>query len=81
MILRQTLSGEVDLAVQQEPEVISVAGVDLVGSLPPGLNNITTYAAGVGAGSKETETAKALLTFLHSPQAQAVFKARGLKPA
>ena len=28
------VSGEAELAIQQEPEVISVAGVDLVGPLP-----------------------------------------------
>src|SRR5215475_10253511 len=75
------VNGEADLAIQQEPEVISVAGVDLVGPLPPELNNITVYAAGVGAGSQQTEAANALIKFLHTPEAQAVFKAKGLKPA
>jgi molybdate transport system substrate-binding protein len=74
-------SGEAELAVQQEPEVISVSGVDLVGPLPADVNNITTYAAGTASGTKETEAGKALIKFLHSPEAQAVFKARGLKPA
>jgi molybdate transport system substrate-binding protein len=75
------VAGEADLAVQQEPEVMSVAGVDLVGPLPADLNNITVYAAGVGAGSQHAEAATALIRFLHSPEAQAVFKAKGLKPA
>jgi molybdate transport system substrate-binding protein len=75
------VSGEAELAVQQEPEVISVAGVDLVGPLPGDLNNITVYAAGVGTGTKEADTANALIKFLHTPEAMAVFKARGLKPA
>jgi|SRR5450759_4090093 molybdate transport system substrate-binding protein len=74
------VSGEAELAVQQEPEVISVAGVDLVGPLPGDLNNITVYAAGVGTGTKEADTANALIKFLHTPEAMAVFKARGLKP-
>ena len=75
------LNGEADLAIQQEPEVISVAGVDLVGPLPAELNNITIYAAGVGAGTQQAEAANALIKFLHTPEAQAVFKAKGLKPA
>lgn len=75
------VSGDADLAVQQEPEVISVAGVDLVGPLPAEINNITTYAAGPGAGTAQADGAKALIAFLHSPEAKAVFKARGLKPA
>ena len=75
------VAGEADLAVQQEPEVMSVAGVDMVGPLPADLNNITVYAAGVGAGSQHSEAATALIRFLHSPEAQAVFKAKGLKLA
>lgn len=75
------LSGEADLAIQQEPEVISVTGVDLVGPLPGDLNNITAYAAGPGAGTAQGDAARTLIKFLHSPEAQAVFKKRGLKPA
>jgi molybdate transport system substrate-binding protein len=75
------VSGEAELAVQQEPEVISVAGVDLVGPLPADLNNITTYSAGVSTSTKEVAAGNALIKFLHSPEAQAVFKARGLTPA
>jgi len=73
-------SGEAELAIQQEPEVMAVSGVDMVGPLPADLNNITTYAAGPGVGTKEADAANALIKFLHTPEAQAVFKARGLKP-
>ena len=75
------VAGEAELAIQQEPEVMSVAGVDMVGPLPGDLNNITVYAAGIGAGSQQSEAATALIRFLHTPEAQAVFKAKGLKPA
>lgn len=74
------VNGEADLAVQQEPEVISVAGVDLVGPLPAEINNITGYSAGIGKDSKQAEAAGALIKFLHTPEAAAVFKARGLNP-
>jgi molybdate transport system substrate-binding protein len=75
------VAGEAELAIQQEPEVISVAGVDLVGPLPAEINNITSYSAGLSSGTHEADAAKALIKFLHTPEAQAVFKARGLKPA
>jgi molybdate transport system substrate-binding protein len=74
------VSGEAELAVQQEPEVMAVSGVDMVGPLPADLNNITTYAAGPGAGTSQGDAANALIKFLHTPEAAAVFKARGLKP-
>jgi molybdate transport system substrate-binding protein len=75
------VSGEAELAIQQEPEVMAVAGVDMVGPLPADLNNITIYAAGPGAGTKQTDAANAFIKFLHTPEAAAVFKAKGLKPA
>ena len=75
------VNGEAELAIQQEPEVISVAGVDLVGPLPGDLNNITAFAAGLGAGARQADGANALIKFLHTPEAAAVFKARGLTPA
>jgi molybdate transport system substrate-binding protein len=74
------VSGEAELAVQQEPEVMAVSGVDMVGPLPAELNNITTYAAGPGAGTSQADAANALIKFLHTPEAAAVFKARGLTP-
>jgi molybdate transport system substrate-binding protein len=72
--------GEAELAIQQVPEVISVTGVDFVGELPAELNNITAFAAGPVTGTKHEDAAKALVKFLHSPEAAAVFKARGLTP-
>jgi molybdate transport system substrate-binding protein len=74
-------AGEADLAVQQGPEVMTVAGIEIVGPPPGDLNNITLYSAGVGKESKQTEAASALIMFLHTPEAQAVFKAKGLTPA
>ena len=74
------VADEAELAIQQEPEVMSVAGIDMVGPLPGDLNNITVYAAGTGADSQQSEAANALIRFLHTPQAQSVFKAKGLKP-
>ena len=74
------VSGEAELAVQQEPEVMSVAGVDVIGPPPGDLNNITIYSAGIGPDTKDPNAAKALIKFLTTPEAAAVFKARGLKP-
>jgi molybdate transport system substrate-binding protein len=75
------VSGEAEIAVQQEPEVMAVKGVEVVGPLPGDLNNITVYAAGVGASSKNADAVEALIKYLKTPEAAAVFKARGLKPA
>ncbi len=60
---------------------MSVDGVDVVGPPPGDLNNVTHYSAGTSPDTKEANAAKALIKFLKSPEAQAVFKKRGLKPA
>ena len=74
------VDGEADLAVQQEPEVMAVQGVALIGAPPGVFNNITTYTAGIGATSSVAGAAKSLIDFLQSPQAGAVYLKRGLKP-
>jgi molybdate transport system substrate-binding protein len=74
------VSGDAELAVQQEPEVVSVFGVDLVRNLPAEFSNVVAYAAGIGAGSKEAATVKAVIAYLHSPEAAVIFKAKRLDP-
>ncbi len=49
---------EAELAIQQKPEIMNVAGVDVVGPLPGDLNKITVYGAGVIANSKNADAAK-----------------------
>jgi molybdate transport system substrate-binding protein len=75
------ISGEAELAIQQKPEVMSVEGVEVVGLAPGEFGNTTHYAAGVAVGSKQAAAAAAVVKVLSSPEAQAVFKAKGLDPA
>jgi molybdate transport system substrate-binding protein len=74
------LTGEAELAVQQKPELLHVPGVDILGFLPGDLNLVTQFAAAIMTGSKNTETGKALIGNLGSPQAAAVFRSKGLEP-
>jgi len=74
------LTGEAELAVQQKPELLHVAGVEIVGFLPGDLNLVTEFAAAIMARSKNLEIGKALIGSLRSPQAAAVFRAKGLDP-
>ncbi len=56
-------------------------GVTLVGPLPAEIQNFTTYAAALGAGSKSTDAAKAFINVLSGAPAQPVLKSRGMVPA
>src|SRR5262245_46078683 len=73
--------GEAEIGMTQISEILPVAGADLVGPLPADIQNYTSFAAGVGAGAKQSDAAKALLKFLTTPNAARVMKEKGLEPA
>jgi molybdate transport system substrate-binding protein len=72
-------SGEVDLAVQQMPELAAVEGSEVVGPLPADLQLITTFVVGVPTSARHADAARAFVRFLQSPQAVSVMKAKGLE--
>jgi molybdate transport system substrate-binding protein len=71
-------SGEAEIGVQQVAELRPVAGVDVIGELPPELQKKIPYSAGVGAKAKDAATARALVAFLKSGPAQDVLKRKGM---
>lgn len=71
-------NGEVDLAVQQKPELLQVPGIEILGLLPGDLHMVTVFVACVEASSAEPTTGQALIDFLRSPASVAVFRAKGL---
>lgn len=60
--------------------MIPVVGIDIVGPLPGDLQNTIVFAAAVMTGAKDPEAVKALVTFLRTPEAAAVIKAKGMEP-
>jgi molybdate transport system substrate-binding protein len=74
------MSGEAELAVQQKPELLHVAGAEVIGLLPGDLNVITEFAVAIMAGCKNADMASALIKSLRSSEAVAVFRAKGLDP-
>lgn len=80
LIGRLVASGEAELAVQQIPELMAVAGIDLVGPLPPELQLISVVTAAIFADAKQPDAAQALIAFLATPAAARVFKTHGLDP-
>ena len=73
-------NGEAEIGVHIIVELISVAGIDIVGPLPGDLQNIIVFAAAVMTSAKDAEAAKALVNFLRTPEAVAVIKAKGMDP-
>jgi molybdate transport system substrate-binding protein len=72
--------GDADIGLQQIAELKPVKGIDIVGPLPPDLQKITVFSAGIATGSKEPEAGKALIKFLASPAARDELVKSGLEP-
>jgi len=53
-------------------------GLTVLGPIPEPLGLVVTYVAGVSATSPNAEAARALISFLTTPEARARFKAAGL---
>ncbi|CAG4888530.1 substrate-binding domain-containing protein [Paraburkholderia saeva] len=73
--------GEVELGFQQLSELMHVSGIDVVGPLPPEIQIATIFSGAVCAISGRPEAAKALLSFLASPQADAARRRYGMERA
>ena len=72
--------GDAEIGFQQISELRAVQGVDVVGPLPPDLQKITMFSAGIATVSKEPDAGKALIQFLKSPEAGAVIARSGMEP-
>jgi molybdate transport system substrate-binding protein len=75
------MTGEAELAVQQKPELLHVAGAEVIGLLPGDLNVVTEFAAAIMIGCKNAGGAATLIKLLQSPETVAVFRAKGLDTA
>jgi molybdate transport system substrate-binding protein len=73
--------GEADLGFQQLGELIHVPGLEVVGPLPPAIQSVTVFAAGVCVASAQPEETQALIDYLTSPDTAAVKHAQGMDPA
>lgn len=74
------VSGEADLAIQQVSELLPVAGVDLVGMLPPEIQNYTTYAGALGAAGTHRAAATEFLKSLASEEGRQTLRSKGMLP-
>jgi molybdate transport system substrate-binding protein len=72
--------GEAEIGFQQFSEMLPIPGIDIVGPLPPELQKITVFSAGIASVSKEPDAGKALIKFLASPAARDAIVKSGLEP-
>jgi molybdate transport system substrate-binding protein len=72
--------GDAEIGFQQISEMLPVPGIDMVGPLPPDLQKITVFSAGIATVSKEPDAGRALIKFLASPAASAAIVKSGMEP-
>jgi molybdate transport system substrate-binding protein len=72
--------GEAELGIAQASEIVPVTGAQPAGPLPGELASTTVFAAGIGAGTKSLDGAKALIQFLTGQTAAQILKAKGFVP-
>jgi molybdate transport system substrate-binding protein len=74
-LLRQ----EVDVGIQQLPELMAVPGIDIVGPLPDGIQSKTVFSIGISTAAKHPDGARALIAHLTTPEAAKVMRDKGME--
>ena len=73
--------GDAEIGIVLISDILATPGVDLVGPLPPALQNQVMQTAGINAKEEMPSNGKAFIEFLEGPTAAAAFQSRGLLPA
>lgn len=71
---------EVDYGLTFISEIITESGVEVVGPLPRDISTPTELVGFLSAHTKEREAAEALLRYISSPDAHAIYQAKGMRP-
>jgi molybdate transport system substrate-binding protein len=72
--------GELEIGFQQLSELLPVQGIAHITPLPPEVQKVSSFAAGVAASSPEKALARAAIEFLASPEAAKAITNSGLEP-
>lgn len=73
--------GTIALGFQQKSELMNLSGIDVLGPLPPAIQVLTTFSAGIAATSAQPDAARALCAFLASPGTAPIKQRNGMEPA
>ena len=73
--------GDVALGFQQLSELMHLDGIQVVGLLPPPIEFITTFSAGIGVHGQQPDAVRTMLAYLTSLEAAAAKRRHGMEPA
>ena len=73
--------GDADLGFQQLSELIGQPGIEIIGSLPPEIQAVTVFSAGVSSTSSDRDAAYALVAYMASAETRDAKRRFGMEPA
>lgn len=73
--------GDAELGFQQLSELMNLAGITVLGPLPPAIQTLTIFAGGIVASGSDAVRARALLDFMNTPATVATKQRQGMEPA
>jgi molybdate transport system substrate-binding protein len=73
--------GEVELGFQQLSELLGVTGIAIAGPLPPSIQIITTFSAGIALHTDKADAVRAMLAHMTAPAAAEAKRRQGMEPA
>jgi molybdate transport system substrate-binding protein len=73
-------NGDAELGFQQLSELIGQPGIEVVGLLPPEIQAVTMFSAGVSMMSRDDEGARALVAYLTSGETADAKRRHGMEP-
>jgi molybdate transport system substrate-binding protein len=72
---------DADLGFQQLSELVGQPGIEIAGALPPEIQAVTVFSAGVSSRSVEPEAAQGLVAYLASAESDDAKRRYGMDPA
>ena len=72
--------GQADIGFQQISELLPIKGIEIVGTLPSHIQQISVFSAGIATNAKAQDAARELIRYFSSPAAFAAIKDSGLQP-
>ncbi len=72
--------GELEIGFQQMSELLPVPGIAHITPLPPEVQKVSVFSAGVAATTRDSDLAQSVIRFLASAEAARVITKSGLEP-
>jgi len=72
--------GEAEIGFQQLSELLPVPGIDHITPLPPEVQKVSVFSAGIVASTTHSDAARSIIDFLASRDAFEAIKKSGLEP-